>query len=114
MLGQSFRIVNADSRTGTFSSLEGANIGGGLAYTVQYDATGATLVVGETAFPQVSIDDVSVTEGDTGTTNATFTVTLSSAATDTRDGRLRDRRRHRHRSPPTTRPRSGTLTFPPA
>ncbi len=43
--------LNANPRTGTFSSLEGAGIGGGLAYTVQYDDTGATLVVGRHSIP---------------------------------------------------------------
>ena len=47
---------------------------------------------------ELSINNVSVTEGDSGTTNATFTVTLSSARHRHRDGRLRDRRRHRHRA----------------
>ncbi len=35
------------------------------------------------AVPQLSLDDVSVTEGDQGTTTATFTVSLSAASTET-------------------------------
>ena len=77
--GDSFRIVDAASRTGTFGTVEGATTGG-VTYDVQYDATGVTLAVGAPR-PQVTINNVSVAEGDSGTTNATFTVSLSSAAT---------------------------------
>ena len=77
-LGQSFRILNANPRTGTFSSIQGTDAGGGLAYTVQYDAMGATLVVGDP--PTLSIGDVSVSEGDSGERSANFVVTLSRAA----------------------------------
>jgi len=41
---------------------------------------GQLLSVSEAAPPAISISDVSVTEGNTGTTNATFTVTLSAAS----------------------------------
>ncbi len=43
--GQGFPILNANPLTNTFSSINGTP-GGGLAYTVQYHETGATLVVG--------------------------------------------------------------------
>ena len=56
------------------------------------------------ADPDVTIDDVTVTEGDAGTTNCTFTVTLSTRRHRHGHGQLRDRRRHRHRRPPTTPP----------
>ncbi|BAY60356.1 polymorphic membrane protein [Calothrix brevissima NIES-22] len=57
-----------------------------------YDQRGLTRVVGGTVdigafevqaatLPSLSIKDISVTEGNTGTTNATFTVTLSAAST---------------------------------
>ena len=46
VLGQTFRIVNAASQTGQFGTVIGANIPGGLQYSVQYDATGTFLVVG--------------------------------------------------------------------
>src|SRR6185436_11426491 len=36
-----------------------------------------------TANPTISIDNVSVTEGNSGTTNATFTISLSHASTKT-------------------------------
>ena len=41
------------------------------------DGTGVGTIVDDDAAPLVSIDDVSVTEGDAGTTAATFTVSLS-------------------------------------
>ena len=41
------------------------------------DGTGLGTIVDDDAAPLVSIDDVSMTEGDAGTTTATFTVSLS-------------------------------------
>ena len=46
--------------------------------------------------PTLSIDDVTVTEGNAGTVDATFTVTLSAAERTDGHGRLRDRGRHGH------------------
>ncbi|BAY23309.1 polymorphic membrane protein [Calothrix sp. NIES-2100] len=59
---------------------------------IPYDQRGLTRVVGSkvdigafevqaATLPSLSIKDISVTEGNTGTTNATFTVTLSAAST---------------------------------
>ncbi len=73
-LGDTFRILTSASRTGEFVSLLGTDLGNGLAYTAQYDATGVTLAVTDFS---LSINDVSVAEGNGGTVNATFTVTLS-------------------------------------
>ena len=64
-----------------------------------------------TTAPRSAINDVTVTEGNAGTVNATFTVTLSRAQRPDRHGRLRHGRRHGDRARPTTRPTSGTLTF---
>ena len=47
--------------------------------------------------PQLSISDVSVTEGNSGTTSAVFTVTLSPAASVDGHRQLRHRQRHGHR-----------------
>ena len=72
--GDSFRILNAASRTGEFLSVVGTSPGGSLAYTVEYDATGAILVVTDLS---VSVADVTVTEGDCGIVSAVFDVTLA-------------------------------------
>ncbi|HWL32596.1 MAG TPA: Calx-beta domain-containing protein [Gaiellaceae bacterium] len=76
--GDRFRIVTAGSRTGEFLSLVGADLGGGLGYTADYDSTGVSLVISTLS---VSIGDTSVNEGDTGTTNASFDVTLPAPRT---------------------------------
>ena len=47
--------------------------------------------------PTVSIDDVTVTEGNTGSVSAIFTVSLSAAEQPSGDRALRHRQRHRHR-----------------
>jgi chitinase len=44
------------------------------------DATGIGTIVDDDGFPALSINDVSVTEGNAGTVNANFTVTLSPAS----------------------------------
>ena len=44
------------------------------------DGTGVGTIVDDDAAPFVSIDDVSVTEGDVGTTTASFTVSLSTVS----------------------------------
>jgi hypothetical protein len=43
-LGDTFRILNAGSRTGFFNNVAGALIGGGLIFEVDYDALGATVL----------------------------------------------------------------------
>ena len=45
------------------------------------DAQGTGTIVNDDVVPTLSINDVSVTEGNSGTTAATFTVTLSAAST---------------------------------
>ncbi len=47
------------------------------------DAQGQGTIVNDDAQPTLSIDDVSVSEGNSGTTTATFTVTLSAASGQT-------------------------------
>jgi hypothetical protein len=63
--------------TGTFDAVTGFDAGGGKWYEVRYAPAYVDLLVH--APPVASIDDVSVTEGNAGTTTATFTVTLSEA-----------------------------------
>ena len=60
-------------RVGQFGSLLGADLPGGLAFTAEYDATGATLVVSDLS---VSVGDAQVTEGNAGTDTASFALTL--------------------------------------
>jgi hypothetical protein len=87
--------------------------------TVDPYTAGSYMVLGnlncqssQPATPSISINDVSVTEGNSGTTSATFTVTLSSSSTstvtvkyDTADGTAT--------APSDYQPASGTLTFVP-
>ncbi len=44
------------------------------------DASGQGTILDDDALPSVSVNDVTVTEGDIGTTNAVFTVTLSTVS----------------------------------
>ena len=47
------------------------------------DAQGVGTIINDDAGPGLSINDVTVTEGNSGTTNATFTITLAAASTQT-------------------------------
>jgi ribosomal protein L35AE/L33A len=47
------------------------------------DAQGVGTITDDDALPSLVVDDVTVTEGDSGTTNANFTVTLSAASGQT-------------------------------
>ncbi|WP_425520158.1 putative Ig domain-containing protein [Xanthomonas cannabis] len=76
------------------------------------DAQGQGTIVNDDAQPALSIDDVSVIEGNSGTTTATFTVSLSAASGQTvtvnyatADGTAN--------AGSDYAPRSGTLTFAP-
>ena len=64
------------------------------------------------ALPTLSISDASVTEGNSGTVDATFTVTLSATSGQTCHRQLRDRQRHCQAGSDFTGV-SGTLTFAP-
>ena len=57
------------------------------------DATGAGTITDDDPPVSIQIDDIGVTEGDSGTATATFTVTSPPRAAR-RSRRLRDRRRH--------------------
>ena len=70
------------------------------------DGQGVGTIIDDDPLPSLSINDVTVTEGNSGTTNATFTVTLSAASGQavtvdyaTADGTATA-------GPPTTRPRA--------
>ena len=45
MLGDSFRILTTAKRVGTFATVSGLDLGGGLKLALTYDATGVTLTV---------------------------------------------------------------------
>lgn len=78
--GDSFVVMTFASRTGTFASETWADLDPSLGFTVQYNPTNVTVVVEGTAAPTVSIGDDTVTEGDAGTVDAEFAVTLSEPA----------------------------------
>ena len=77
------------------------------------DGSGVGTITDDDPLPSLSINDVTVTEVDTGTVDATFTVSLSAASAVQRLRRLSRRRTGRRRRLPTTRARAGTLTFTP-
>lgn len=93
-VGDTFTIINNDGNdavVGTFAGLaEGATVVlGGLPFTISYvGGTGNDVVlvrvpaVGPTP-PSISISDVTVAEGNSGTVQAVFTLTLSAASSQT-------------------------------
>lgn len=65
--GESFRIIQADSVLGTFSSVTGTDLGGGLTFQVAYNTTDVTLYVVGQPIPgdlngdgYVGLDDLSI------------------------------------------------------
>jgi CSLREA domain-containing protein len=100
--GQHYVIVNndgADAITGNFNGLpEGATLpnffNSGFDATISYNGgDGNDAVITVNPLPTFSVDDVSVNEGDSGTTDFTFTITKSgsyslgsSVRVDTADG----------------------------
>ncbi len=77
-----FEIVKtaADGRSGQFSQVSGDDLGNER-YVPTYGADNVTLVV--EANPAVTIGDATVTEGNSGQVNATFTVNLNEQSTAT-------------------------------
>jgi autotransporter-associated beta strand protein len=93
-VGDTFTIINNDGNdavVGTFAGLpEGASLTlGGLAFTISYQGgTGNDVVLTRVTSPApppptISIDDVSVVEGNSGSTDAIFTLTLSAPSDQT-------------------------------
>ena len=63
-LGDTFQIVSFASRTGQFATINGLNIGGGLAFQADYSATGLTLTtVSAAASPQLTATRTDVSFG---------------------------------------------------
>jgi hypothetical protein len=80
-VGTSIRILEAGSRSGTFSSVTGIALPNNKYYNVVYDATGVSLVVA--ADPKASVGNASVAEGNAGTSTVNVAVTLDQASTRT-------------------------------
>ena len=64
------------------------------AFTVDVSGTGT--ILDDDPPPSISIGNATVVEGDSGTVQADFTVSLSAPERQGCDGCLRDGRRHRH------------------
>ena len=78
-VGTSLRILDAGSRSGTFGTVTGIDtLPAGKYWSVQYDATGVSLVV--KADPAATVGSASVTEGNSGTTSLVIPVTLDRAS----------------------------------
>ena len=68
------------------------------------DGQGIGTITDDDNAPTISINDVTVTEGNAGTVNATFTVSLGAASGQTVIGHRRHRQRHRRGARATTPP----------
>ena len=86
-------VAYDNTTTGITSSINGINIGGDFVIRISNDVGGnngggdnrvaidnITWTAYASSVPTLSVDDPSVAEGDSGTTNLTFTVSLSEAA----------------------------------
>ncbi len=80
-VGTSLRILEAGSRSGTFSSVTGIGLPNNKYYNVVYDATGVSLVVA--ADPKASVGNASIAEGNAGTSTVNVAVTLDQTSTRT-------------------------------
>jgi chitinase len=80
-VGDNFAVVAAGSRSGTFATVTGRQPGGTVVYRVAYSATSA--VVETHPKPVLSVTDSSTTEGDVGSHDLVFTVTLTPTSPDT-------------------------------
>ncbi len=67
-------LTSGGARTGAFSSATGADLPGDISWAADYTSSSFAL---RAARPSLSIADASVSEGDTGTKNLTFTLTQS-------------------------------------
>jgi photosystem II stability/assembly factor-like uncharacterized protein len=97
VVGGLYGVFVADTSNPTSWNQLGSGLPNALVYDLDYDAIDDVLVastLGRSAWklnpvavsgtlPSLSINDVTVTEGNSGTTNATFTVSLSAAANHT-------------------------------
>jgi hypothetical protein len=112
-VGDSFVVMTTGTTAGLFDTQNLPPLGGGLEFQVGYRPSSVVLKVVNPAAVTLSIDDVSVTEGNSGTTDAVFTVSLSEASsqTITVDFATAD---NTATSPADYVAQSGTLTFSPS
>ena len=75
------------------------------------DAQGLGTITDNDPLPALSVNDVTVSEGNSGQAAATFTVTLAPVQRPLGDRRLRDRGRDGAGPRPTTQAAAGSLTF---
>jgi hypothetical protein len=81
-VGQTFTIMSYASHTGCFTTINGrdlGSVGAGIYYDVACNATNVVVTVKRA---ELSINDVTVSEGNSGTVNANFTVSLNQARPD--------------------------------
>src|SRR5262249_14894282 len=76
-VGQRFPILTFAARTGDFATTSDRRLPGGRFFPQEFGPGRPRLVVNPP--PALTIDDVTLTEADSGTVAATFTVTLSKA-----------------------------------
>ena len=78
--GNTFSVATYGSRAGAFATIGGLDLGNGLLLEPSYTATDLTFLTKSAPGVEeatLSINDVTVSEGDAGPTNANFTITLS-------------------------------------
>jgi ribosomal protein L35AE/L33A len=77
-VGDELLALTYAEESGQFAAVSGAQIGNGVAWNVHYNLNFTSLLAtaGQSA-SSISVNDVTLTEGNSGTKNATFTVTLS-------------------------------------
>ena len=84
---------NKDEPNETFN----VNLSGNSSNSSIADSQGVGTITDDDPAPSISIDDISVTEGNTGSTTGDFTVSLEQPVLADGDGRVRHLRRHRDR-----------------
>ena len=88
------------------------DLSGASAATIA-DSRGVATIVDDDPTPTLSINDVSITEGNSGTKNVTFTVSLSAVEWPDSHGRISPPQVVRQWHISTIRPEAATLTFNP-
>ena len=100
---------NKDEPNETFN----VNLSSNSANSSILDSQGVGTITDDDPAPSISIDDISVTEGNAGTTSANFTLSLEQPVLADRDGRVRHLGRHGDRQPLDYASHSETVSFAP-